>query len=266
MNSILRITEPILKDDSIDKYEYFEYTTIARTNLDNIGDIRINIESQDIFTHPSETFLLIEGRFTKVNGTAYGDDEHASLTNNAMMYLFRDIRYELSGQEIEKINYVCHATTMLGLLKYPDDFGRSKGLNQLWYKDSKRGAVTQNTGWNYRRKHITNNSNPKGSFSFRIPLKHIFGFCEDYDKVVYGFKHTLSLTRTDDNSAIFRVNGVDAGKITLSKISWFMPHVMPADKDKMELYKIIEKKEKVAVGYRMIQSTSISVPQVNSFS
>ena len=41
---------------------------------------------------------------------------------------------------------------------------------------------------------------------------------------------------------------------------------MPADKDKMELYKIIEKKEKVAVGYRMIQSTNISVPQVNSFS
>ena len=51
MNSILRITEPILKDDSIDKYEYFEYSPISRTNLDNIGDIRINIESQDIFTH-----------------------------------------------------------------------------------------------------------------------------------------------------------------------------------------------------------------------
>ena len=222
MNSILRITEPILNDDSIDKYEYFEYTPIARTNLDNIGDIRINIESQDIFTHPSESFLLIEGRFTKVNGTAYGDDEHASLMNNAMMYLFRDIRYELSGQEIEKINYVGQATTMLGLLKYPDDFGRSKGLNQLWLKDSKRDANSNNIGWNLRRKHITNNSNPKGSFSFRIPLKHIFGFCEDYDKVVYGFKHTLSLTRTDDNNAIFKSNVPDghgnlvaAGKITL---------------------------------------------------
>ena len=122
MNSILRITEPILNDDSIDKYEYFEYNPVVGTNLDNIGDIRINIESQDIFTHPSESFLLIEGRFTKVNGTAYGDNDNASLTNNAMMYLFRDIRYELSGQEIEKINYVGHATTMLGLLKYTDDF------------------------------------------------------------------------------------------------------------------------------------------------
>ena len=83
---------------------------------------------------------------------------------------------------------------------------------------------------------------------------------------MYGFKHTLSLTRTHEHDTIFRAGGVDAGKIVLSKISWFMPHVMPADKDKMELYKIIEKKEKVSVGYRMIQCTSISVPQLNSFS
>ena len=40
-----------------------------------------------------------------------------------------------------------------------------------------------------------------------------------------------------------------------------MPHEMPADKDKMELYKIIERKEKVPVDYRMIQCTNASVPQ-----
>ena len=40
-----------------------------------------------------------------------------------------------------------------------------------------------------------------------------------------------------------------------------MPHVTPADKDKMELYKIIERKEKIPVGYRMIQCDSASIPQ-----
>ena len=83
-------------------------------------------------------------------------------------------------------------------------------------------------------------------------MKHIFGFCEDYDKVVYGLKHNLTLTRNDDNNAIFKSNAVDGGgndtyvdgKIMLSKISWFMPHVTPADKDKMKLYKIIESKKK----------------------
>ena len=268
MSSILRITDSILNDDSIDKYEYFEYYPITGTNLDNIGDIRINIESQDIFTHPSKSFLLIEGRLTKsVDGTDYANADNISLTNNAMMYLFRDIRYELSGHKIEKVNYVGYATTMLGLLKYTEDFGRSKGLNQSWYKDSTNAPNNQNKGFWTRHQHLFNHlERNKGSFSFRIPLKHIFGFCEDYDKVVYGFKHTLSLTRTHEHDAIFRANGVDAGKIVLSKISWFMPHVMPAEKDKMELYKIIERKEKVSVGYRMIQCTSISVPQQNSFS
>ena len=267
MSSILRITDSILNDDSIDKYEYFEYLPITGTNLDNIGDIRINIESQDIFTHPSESFLLIEGRLTKADGTDYANADNVSLTNNAMMYLFRDIRYELSGHEIEKVNYVGYATTMLGLLKYTEDFGRSKGLNRSWCLDSTTIANNQNKGFWIRHQHLFNHlERNKGSFSFRIPLKHIFGFCEDYDKVVYGFKHTLSLTRTHEHDAIFRANGVNAGKITLSKIAWFVPHVIPADKDKMELYKIIERKEKVSVGYRMIQCTSISVPQNNSFS
>ena len=34
----------------------------------------------------------------------------------------------------------------------------------------------------------------------------------------------------------------------------------------MELYKIIERKEKIPVGYRMIQCDSASIPQATSFS
>ena len=126
--------------------------------------------------------------------------------------------------------------------------------------------MDHNAGFKIRHDYIINNSRPRGSFSFKIPLKHIFGFCEDYDKVVYGLKHALTLTRNDDNDAIFRANAADAGKITFSKISWFMPHVMPADKDKMDLYKIIERKEKLPVGYRMLQSDKASIPQATSFS
>ena len=74
------------------------------------------------------------------------------------------------------------------------------------------------------------------------------------------------MTRNDDQDTIFRDAGVNDGKITLSKMSWFMPQVTPADKDKMELYKIIERKEKLQVVYRMIQCDTASVPQTRSFS
>ena len=270
MNSILRITDPIPKDDSIDKYEDITYEPVSGSNFNASGqDIRLTIETQDIFTHPSESFLIIEGRLLKADNNSYGNNYLITITNNGMMHLFKRIRYEHSGQQIENIMNVGQAATMLGLLKYPDDFSKSKGLNQLWYKDTLTTAEEANTGWNIRRHYIIVDSSPKGSFSFKIPLKHIFGFCEDYDKVVYGLKHNLTLTRNDDNDAIFKSAAVDGGgadvvvngKIILSKISWFMPHVTPADKDKIELYKIIERKEKIPVGYRMIQCDSASIPQ-----
>ena len=267
MSSIFRITDPIPSDNSIDKYEEIEYEPVVGTALNNPGgDIRLIIETQDIFTHPSESFLIIEGRLLKDNNNPYGDDNLISLTNNGMMHLFKNIRYELSGQEIENIMNVGQATTMLELLKYPDDFSKSKGLNQLWYKDTLTTAVADNIGFRIRRDYIIKDSNPKGTFSFRIPLKHIFWFCEDYDKVVYGLKHTLTLTRNNDNDIIFRAAALDAGKVVLSKISLFMPHVTPANKDKMELYKIIERKEKLPVGYRMIQFDTASIPRATSFS
>ena len=273
MNSILRITDPIPKDDSIDKYEEIAYEPVAGTNLNSSGqDIRLAIETQDIFTHPSESYLIIEGRLLKADNNSYGNNDVITLTNNGIMHLFKRIRYELSGQEIENITDVGQATTMLGLLKYPDDFSKSKGLNQLWYKDTSTTAsidANVNIGFKIRQDYIIQKSNPKGSFSFKIPLKHIFGFCGDYVKVVYGLKHNLTLTRNDDNNAIFKTDADDGagndrvadGKVILSKISWFMPHVTPADKDKMELYKIIERKEKIPVGYRMIQCDSASIPE-----
>ena len=274
MNSILRITDPILKDDSIDKYEDIAYEPIAGTNLNSPGqDIRLTIETQDIFTHPSESYLIVEGRLLKrgvnpPNDPAYDNADLITLANNGIMHLFKRIRYDLSGQEIENIMNVGQATTMLGLLKYPDDFSKSKGLNQLWYKDTSLNALNSNTGFKIRREYIITNSDPAGSFSFKIPLKHIFGFCEDYDKIVYGLKHTLTLTRNNDNDAIFKSNAtagnpaadvVVDGEVNLTKITWFMPHVIPADKYKMELYKIIERKEKIPVGYRMIQCDSAIV-------
>ena len=51
------------------KTEYHEYEPITGTTLNNGGDVRISIESQDIFTHPSKSYLIFEGRLTKADGT-----------------------------------------------------------------------------------------------------------------------------------------------------------------------------------------------------
>ena len=150
MDSTLRITDSILIDNSIEKYEDIVYEPIVGANLNTDGqDIRLTIETQEIFTHPSESFLIIEGKLRKeADDTVYANDDRITLTNNGLMHLFKCIRYDLSGQEIETVVHPGQATTMLVLLKYPDDFSKSKGLNQLWYKDTTTGSVLDGAGTN----------------------------------------------------------------------------------------------------------------------
>ena len=92
-------------------------------------------------------------------------------------------------------------------------------------------------------------------------MKHIFGFCEDCDKIVYGMKHNRTLVRKTDDNAIFRGAAAGAGNVSLDKISWFMSYVIPADAEKCSIYKTIESKIKLSVAYSTRQYDMLSVPE-----
>ena len=156
---------------------------------------------------------------------------------------------------------------MIGYLKYPVEFQVSEGMNQLWQRDTTGLAdLVNNTGFKNRHNYIITQSEDKGTFSFCIPLKHIFGFCDDYDKLLYGFKHTLTLNRKSDSDAIFRTAATAAGKVNLSKLSLFMPHVTPSVMASNNLYKIIESKVDIPFSFRSRQCDTIAVPVSNTFS
>ena len=65
----LRFSEKSVVDESIREHEYQEYEPQARTNLNSTGEININIELQDLFTHPAESYIVFEGRLTKTDVT-----------------------------------------------------------------------------------------------------------------------------------------------------------------------------------------------------
>ena len=277
MADILQITEDIPVDDSIYEYEYREYNPITGTDL-NRGSIVITIESQDIYTHPAESYLIIDGQLKRINNNErYVADDKVALINNGIMYLFSDVRYHLASHEIEVLQNPGHASTMLGMLKYPDDFNKSQGLNQCWAPDIKVGTAVpiDNKGFETRYNYIIHDPEGnvnKGMFNFKIPLKHFLGFCEDYKKILYGMQQRLTLTRTGDNNAIFiglnaagTANALE-GQVVIEKIRWFVPHIIPSDAYRLQLNKIIERKEKIPVGYRMLQCDNIPVPaQIGTF-
>ena len=73
---------------------------------------------------------------------------------------------------------------MLGLLKYPDDLSKAQGLNQLWHEDTLTTAANaDNNGFAARHAYLIQSPTVKGTFSFRIPLKHIFDYLRTMTKL-----------------------------------------------------------------------------------
>ena len=106
----------------------------------------------------------------------------------------------------------------------------------MWYKDTAATAANADNGFAARHSYLIQSPTVKGTFSFRIPMKHIFSFCEDYDKIVCGLKHSPNLVKKTDDDAIFRGAAVGAEKVSLDKMSCFMAHVIPADAAKLFIY------------------------------
>ena len=257
--------EAVLIDETTEEYEYFEYSPDSETmeSLNGVREIRFNIEALSTFIHPHKSFLYFEGQILKNDDTRFADIENVTLANDGIIHLFSEMKYSINGQPIEDILNPAISSIMLGMLRYPDDFSKSKGLLQGWFKDSGDGGLNDNnTGRTERRKHFfdTVNAANKGKFSFCIPLKHIFGFCDDYDKVMYGVNHGLSLFRKGDGTAIHRpanyLNAANANvvipdaKVQLTKVKWCMPHVKPSLEIYNGLTEKIGKGANVKIGFK----------------
>ena len=119
--------EKIREDNSIFSLEDFPFNPITGTLYNNAGIIQINIENQAEYFLPSQSWLQIDGQLKKTTDQPYAAGDVVTLTNNAILYLFSNIKYHLGGNEIESVNEPGQATTMMGLLKYEPTF---PGLNQ----------------------------------------------------------------------------------------------------------------------------------------
>ena len=81
------------------------------------------------------------------------------------MQIFSRIEYHSSNLLIDSLNYPGQATTMLGLLRYPDDFSMAQSLNQLWHKDTATtGAKAGNNKFAARHTYFIQSPTVKGTF------------------------------------------------------------------------------------------------------
>src|SRR5437870_8466794 len=148
INDMYTYQSTLLVDNSIERIKYKTFIPQSKADINLTGHvIEIDIPAADAYYIPSKSFLKIKGRLVRdvnvnVNDNRYDADAQIALINNALMYLFKNIEYSLGGQRIETLNDPGQTTSMLGYLKYPDDFNSSAGLNQCWRKDTNVGAIS----------------------------------------------------------------------------------------------------------------------------
>ena len=155
-------------------------------------------------------------------------------------------------------NYPGHATSLLGLTSYSSEYQKGCGLAQGWYADTSTAAAPTNIGF------LIRSPDPKGSFQYAIPMKHMFGFMDDDTKVTYELRDTLQLIRKCDDDSLLRTAAAGVGNVVLSKLAWSVPIARPNDVRKVNLYKSIASNNVIPVSFRMRQCETFTVPQATS--
>ncbi len=120
--------------------------------------------------------------------------------------------------------------------------------------DNSQAHMLENAGWKAETYF-----DAEGNFDVSIPLNMIFGFAEDYQKIVVNMKHELVLVRSrNDTNVVFQDNiaAADAApayepfKLVINRIEWLMPYVTPSDKFKINLINFVGKDRPVDMSFR----------------
>jgi hypothetical protein len=240
-DAYLDVTAGYVDDCKITQMKYQSFTPYSTTSLSNNDEIRINIQNMDSYTLPCESFIYIEGKINKPTD-AVGE---VRFSNNGLAFLFSEMRYEINGIEIQKLKSPGISSCLKGYCSYtPND------LHTL-----------ENAAWDVSLDNDDNNAKfmTNNLFTGCIPLKHFFGFCEDYKKILLNCNQQLILNRSSIDLDVIHFVGADAAnnveknkKITveLTKVHWRMPIIKVSDSEKLKLIKVLDSRKTLSCAFR----------------
>lgn len=222
--------EPVFDHSLVSLHEH-TYKPYGSPYYRNSDEIRIPVHFQDLILDISDSYIYIEGTFTPSDPakTCY-------LSNNALAFLFDEIRYEMGGEQVVVVRKPGITTTMKTMVSY--------GQSHL------RALLT--TGWGLQQTKQDILDITSHTFSGRLPLKYLMGFAEDYTKGILNVKQELILiiARSFKDSYIGEVDA----DLQITKIEWKIRHIVPEDRQKLKLLNRINKSvsnAKIKVAYRM---------------
>ncbi|XP_025834836.1 uncharacterized protein LOC112905851 isoform X1 [Agrilus planipennis] len=238
---ILNVTEKAVFDNAIINADKHTHQPYANSTFKNNDTIRIPIENEDVYTLPCGSFLYIEGRLLKKDGTV---PTNTTFINNGILYLFDEIRYELGGKVIDRVRNPGMTTTMKGYASYNEN--ESKRLINSGWLPPALGAVKGVA------LHTRNLIDTNGYFNVCIPLRMILGFGEDFRKIILNIRQELVLVRssTDNNALFCSATPAEEVDVHLDQICWKIPHVSVADAERLKLLRYVDRNLNMELSFR----------------
>lgn len=212
--NILKVNNNISTDESITRYELHSYAPFTSISLNTADNIIISINQESAYLLPSESVIYVEGKIVKDDGSEITKGTTVELINNALPFLFNEVRLEINGVEIDSCKNVGIASTMKAYVSFsPNEIKKY-----------------EMTGWN--KKLLCDDY----SFSGYIPLKFILGFAETYRKIILNQKLDLILIRSNNTKDPIQCTGTSKDfKIQLNRVIWKCPHVSVRDDLRLHL-------------------------------
>lgn len=225
-SEILSVKKSIRRSDEILSQQYHTYTPYS-TAFNNNDEIRITIQSQDLYVLPSDSYLHVEFSIARRDGVAIAAND-ARFSSFFAAHMFSELRYEINGFEIDRCKLPGITTNMKLLMACKQSDSEALHLFNL----------------NRNAQIIT------GTFRMIIPLRFMFGFCDDFDKIILNCKHELILVRhRSDVNMYIGIAGLNLN-FNVNKIVWKVPHVTLNDEAKLGMLRTIARNEDLLLSFR----------------
>jgi len=124
--------------------EIHAHRPYAFSTFGNSEEIRIAVQNQDLYVLSSHISLHITGRLTKADGTSVA--AKTKLVNNAIYFLFEELRYELNGVEINRCKHVGLISVIKGYASLTSSQKNSLE-NAGWFDVDETGQQTDTNGY-----------------------------------------------------------------------------------------------------------------------
>ena len=229
-------------NNDIQKSKIIKYkpNNLATMNTVNTNIITI-LNSEENHLNIHDSYLEIEFFVSDNAGGVFANDANVRLVNPGMMALFSSVKLEtIGGRIIEYIDH-CHPNLLMyKLLTSTDDEYESGFVRNIDNRNSQ-----------LKGDHV---AAERGQLYMMVKIRHLFGFVNYLEKIVYGLGFKLILKRNNNDRALFRVNanpGAVANDdiIEIRDISWYVPSSDPSNDNRIIVQKGLSKKNNVEFSY-----------------